>query len=46
MLKQRYQEINFQYQYSIIPLDDHAQISFLTLTKPLKTPKNKKTLKK
>jgi hypothetical protein len=30
----------------IIPLDDHAQISFITLTKPLKTAKNKKTLKK
>jgi hypothetical protein len=30
----------------IIPLDDHSQISFITLTKPLKTPKNNKTLKK
>jgi len=46
MLKQRYQEINRRYQYSIIPLDDQAQISFITLTKPLKIPKNKKTLKK
>ena len=29
----------------IIQLDDHTQISFLTLTKSLKIPKNKKTLK-
>jgi hypothetical protein len=30
ILKQRYQEINRRYQYSIIPLDDHVQISFIT----------------
>jgi hypothetical protein len=29
MLKQRYQEINRRYQYSI-PLGDHVEISFIT----------------
>ena len=29
MLKQRYQQINSRYQYSI-PLDDYVEISFIT----------------
>ena len=30
MLRQRYQQINRRYRYSIIPLDDYSQISFIT----------------
>jgi hypothetical protein len=32
--------------FKVLNLDDHTQLSFLTLTKPLKTPKNRKTLEK